>query len=123
MNAPTSANDWLISRNSKILRRGDPELLEALVREPRRQIHELIRLRIPERAQDHGVDHGEDGRIRANSKGEGQDRDDGEGGRPNEVAGGGAKVLAEGIEGHVVIRRQAARKGLVGAEELVQTPS
>ena len=92
--------------------RRHPELLEAHVREPARQIDELIGLRVPERPQDDGVHHGEDRRIGANPERQRQDGDGGEGrrdeqgsGRPCEGPGGGNR----GPSRHSTVARPKSR--------------
>jgi hypothetical protein len=60
--------------------------------------HELIALREWERAQDNGVDGGEDSGVGADPEGEGEDDGGGEAGSFAEKAKGGTSIGARGFE-------------------------
>jgi hypothetical protein len=83
-----------------VLRRRDPELVEPEGRELGCQVHQLIGIRIAERAKDHGIDDREDGGVRADAQRQRQDRDEGEGRRAQQAPDRVSKVLAKMIKGH-----------------------
>ena len=95
----------------------DPELLEAQARELARDELELLRMRIPERTQDHGVQHAEDRRVRADAEREREDHDERErrlaAERPDRVPDVFSEVvhesLGESLNGHESIGIGARR--------------
>ncbi len=84
----------------EIFRRRDPELIEPERRELRGQVHQLLGLRIAERAQDHAVDDRENRGICADSERERQNRDRGERRRAQQASDGETNILAKIIEAH-----------------------
>ena len=84
----------------EVLRRRHPELIESERREPRRQIHQLLRLRVRQRPQDHAVDDGEDCRVGPDPEPERHHCDERVHRGPEQPSNGVAKVLAKVIGAH-----------------------
>jgi hypothetical protein len=84
----------------KVLRRRYPELIEPKCRKLRRQVHQLFRLRVSQRPQDHAIDDGEDGGIGTDGKGDRQDGDGCVNRRAEKTPDGDAKILAKLVEIH-----------------------
>ncbi len=82
----------------EIFRRRHPELIEAERRELRGQVHQLLGLRIAERAQDHAVDDRENRGICADSERERENRDGGERRRAQQAADSETNILAKVVE-------------------------
>ena len=92
----------------EVLRRRDPELVEAERGKLRGEIHQLVGLWISERPQDHAIDDREDGGIGADAERQGQDGDERERRRAQQAADGVAKILAKIINGHALFDERTA---------------
>ena len=84
----------------KIFRRRHPELIEPKRRELGGEVHQLLRLRIAQRAQDHAVDDRENRGICADSQRERENRDCGERRRAQQASDSETEILAKVIEAH-----------------------
>ena len=68
------------------------------------QVNEALRFRIRQGPQEDGVDHAEDGGVRADTEGKGEHGDGSEGGLLHELAQRVAKILKQCVHGFSPIR-------------------
>ena len=85
-----------------------PGLVEAHPAAPDQ--HAAIRFGIRQRGQQHGADHAEDGRGRADAQRQGDEGGDGEPGAPPQAAQAGPEVLQQGV--HALVGRTGAPRRL-----------
>ena len=97
VNAPDRGERLVQLAELEELRRRDPELVEAHGREAAGQEHQLLGLRVGQRAQQHAVDDREDRGVGADAQGQREDRDQGEPGRAQQAPGGVADIAQQVI--------------------------